>query len=134
MLLAVSKPAHAGLPVGIGVLGDSYTDEYEFYPPDRPTGRNWVEILARDPPAELRPALHARRGEPRNQGFAFNWARRDAATEDMIRTGQLTGLAAQVSRGEVQPGIPSSAATTSFTPWARSFPAAASTTSCAGRS
>jgi lysophospholipase L1-like esterase len=41
------------------------------------------------------------RGEPRNQGYAFNWARSDATTEDMIRTGQHTGLAAQVARGEV---------------------------------
>ena len=48
VLLAVSKPAHAGLPVGIGVLGDSYSDEYEFYPPDRPTARSWVEILRGD--------------------------------------------------------------------------------------
>ena len=36
-----------------------------------------------------------------NQGFAFNWSRSDAETEDMIRTGQHTGLALQVSRGEV---------------------------------
>ena len=31
---------------GIGVLGDSYSDEYQFYPPHRSTARNWVEILA----------------------------------------------------------------------------------------
>jgi lysophospholipase L1-like esterase len=42
------------------------------------------------------------RGEPRNQGFAFNWARSDATTDDMIATGQHTGLAAQVGRGEVK--------------------------------
>src|SRR5262249_40417347 len=39
--------------------------------------------------------------EPRNQGYAFNWARSDATTDDLIRTGQHTGLAAQVARGAV---------------------------------
>ena len=31
---------------GIGVIGDSISDEYRFYAPDRATARNWVEILA----------------------------------------------------------------------------------------
>ncbi len=36
-----------GIVPAIGVLGDSYSDEYQFYPPDRSTAQNWVEILAR---------------------------------------------------------------------------------------
>src|SRR6185437_12810359 len=31
---------------GIGSIGDSLSDEYRFYAPDRVTARNWVEILA----------------------------------------------------------------------------------------
>jgi lysophospholipase L1-like esterase len=42
------------------------------------------------------------RGEPRNQGFAYNWARSNATTDDLIAQGQHTGLAAQVARGEVK--------------------------------
>src|SRR5947209_4962250 len=99
VLLAVSSPARAEVSVGIGVLGDSYSDEYQFYPPDRPTARNWVEILARARGLNFGKFSTASRGEPRNQGFAFNWSRSDAETEDMIRTGQHTGLALQVARG-----------------------------------
>ena len=45
MVLGPLRGATAGLSGGIGVLGDSYSDEYRFYPPDRSTARNWVEIL-----------------------------------------------------------------------------------------
>ena len=87
---------------GIGVLGDSYSDEYQFYPPDRTTARNWVEILSAMRGLNFGPMSPASRGEPRNQGFAYNWARSDATTEDLIATGQHTGLAGQVARGEVK--------------------------------
>ena len=86
---------------GIGVLGDSYSDEYQFYPPHRSSARNWVEILATTRGLNFGEFSSVRRDEPRNQGYAFNWARSDATTEDMIRTGQHTGLATQVARGEV---------------------------------
>ena len=46
MLMTWYAAAPADSPAGIGVLGDSYSDEYQFYPPDRSTARNWVEILA----------------------------------------------------------------------------------------
>ena len=35
-------------------------------------------------------------------GFAYNWARSDATTEDLIAAGQHTGLARQIARGEVR--------------------------------
>ncbi len=100
-LLAPFSTARAGLPGAIGVVGDSYSDEYEFYPPDRSTARNWVEILAATRGLDFGGYSTAGRGEPRNQGFEYNWARSDATTADMIATGQHTGLAAQVARGEV---------------------------------
>jgi len=40
LLLAPHATARAGFHEGIGVLGDSYSDEYQFYPPDRSTARN----------------------------------------------------------------------------------------------
>ena len=86
---------------GIGVLGDSYSDEYQFYPPHRSTARNWVEILATTRGLNFGRFSTASRGEPRNQGYEYNWARSDATTDDLIATGQHLGVAAQAARGEV---------------------------------
>src|SRR5215831_19716891 len=101
LLLAPPATARAGTLGGIGVLGDSYSDEYQFYPPHRSTARNWVEILATTRGLNFGRFSTASRGEPRNQGYEYNWARSDATTDDLIATGQHTGLAAQVARGEV---------------------------------
>jgi phospholipase/lecithinase/hemolysin len=100
MLVSFAQ-ARAGQPGGIGVMGDSYSDEYQFYPPDRATARNWVEILVATRGLNFGGFSRENRGEPRNQGYEYNWARSDATTSDMIATGQHTGLAAQVARGEV---------------------------------
>jgi hypothetical protein len=86
---------------GIGVLGDSYSDEYQFYSPDRMTSRNWVEILAATRGLNFGLFSTVSRGEPRYQGFEFNWAQSDATTGDLLAAGQHTGLAGQVASGEV---------------------------------
>jgi phospholipase/lecithinase/hemolysin len=91
----------ASEPQGIGVIGDSYSDEYQFYPPDRSTARNWVEILASTRGLNFGRFSLASRGEPRNQGYEYNWARSDATTASLLASGQHTGVAAQVARGEV---------------------------------
>ena len=99
-LVSLTVPIHAACAQwrgGIGVIGDSYSDEYQFYAPDRSTARNWVEILAATRKLDFGSFSIAPRGEPRNQGYAYNWARSDATTETMIATGQHTGLAAQVA-------------------------------------
>ena len=83
------------------MLGDSYSDEYQFYPPHRSTARNWVEILATTRGLNFGRFSTASRGEPRNQGYEYNWARSDATTDDLIATGQHLGVAAQVRAGEV---------------------------------
>ncbi len=101
-LVIWSEPAPAqNWNQGVAVLGDSYSDEYQFYAPDRAAARNWVEILAATRGVNFGTFTTAGRGEPRNQGFAYNWARSEATTDDMIRQGQHTGAAAQVARGEV---------------------------------
>jgi hypothetical protein len=73
-------------PLNIATLGDSLTDEYEFYPPDRTAAQNWVEILSSlrggqdgNPDQISFGAFSSKtRGETRNQGYAQNWARSGA--------------------------------------------------------
>ncbi len=87
--------------IAVGALGDSYTDEYKFYPPDQSRARNWVEILAATRHMNFGAFSNASRGAPRNQGFAFNWALYGATSSDMVQS-ELPGLAAQVAAGQVQ--------------------------------
>ncbi|MDB5353218.1 MAG: phospholipase/lecithinase/hemolysin [Planctomycetota bacterium] len=87
-------------PLKIGALGDSYTDEYRFYAPDRITARNWVEILATDRRLQFGSFSRMKRAIPRDAGFAYNWARSDATSDDMVRN-QLPGLSDQVRKGQV---------------------------------
>ncbi len=84
----------------LGELGDSITDEYRFNAPGRAQAKNWVEILAATRQLRFGPYSPASRGEPRNAGYAANWARSDATSTDMVRN-QLPGLSDQVRRGQV---------------------------------
>ncbi|HEV3163009.1 MAG TPA: SGNH/GDSL hydrolase family protein [Isosphaeraceae bacterium] len=99
-IVAASHHPSPNLP-GVGTLGDSYTDEYKFYPPDQSHARNWVEILADTHRVSFGAFSNRRRGEPRDQGFAFNWARNGATTVNVVQN-QLPGLASQVSAAGVQ--------------------------------
>jgi hypothetical protein len=99
--LAFAQAAEAGQPRGIGVIGDSYSDEYASYPPDRASARNWVEILARQG-WNFGAYSEESRNEPRNAGYAYNWARSDAESTDALASGQHTGLAEQMRSGEVE--------------------------------
>lgn len=94
-------PARAG----IGAMGDSYTDEYRFYPPNRSAARNWVEILSATRRLNFGPSSLRDRGVPRHRGFAYNWAREGATSDDLIDQGQHIGLADQVRRGQVQVAV-----------------------------
>jgi hypothetical protein len=85
----------------VGALGDSYTDEYQFYPPSQTHARNWVEILSYTGKANFGPLSKVSRGEPRDQGFATNWARFGATSDQMVAN-QLPGLAKQVAGGKVK--------------------------------
>jgi hypothetical protein len=84
----------------VGAVGDSYTDEYKFYPPDRSTARNWVEILHATRGVRFGTFTNQSRGEPRTQGFADNWARSGATTTDMVNN-QIPGLTSQTATGQV---------------------------------
>jgi hypothetical protein len=92
---------------GLAILGDSVQDEYRA---DNPRGGaytrttlNWVEQLA-----DVRGINLGRRGtrpEPRRSGYAFNWARSGATSDQMISAGQHTGAAQEVLNGEVSHAI-----------------------------
>jgi hypothetical protein len=84
----------------IVALGDSTTDEYQFYPPFKTHARNWVETLAYTEKANLGAFSRVSRGYPRDQGFANNWAYAGATSAQMV-AGQLPGAARQVATGKV---------------------------------
>ena len=100
-ILAIGSGNSAMAGGGVGVLGDSYSDEYQFYSPHRNTARGWVEILAKTRGVNFGEFRASSWGEPRNQGFAYNWARSGATSANMIASGQHHGLAEQVRSGEV---------------------------------
>src|SRR4051812_48586160 len=84
---------------GFGAIGDSFADEYQFYPPDRTHARNFVDILATQRGLDFGPFSTVSRGTPRNQGYANNWALDDATSSDLVP--QTTGLAGQIGAGTV---------------------------------
>ncbi len=106
----------------VGALGDSYTDEYQFYAPNRSTARNYIEQLAGDRQIDFGAFTATPRALPRNGGFANNWALSGDTSADMIADGQVSGLAAQISAGKVRTALVFIAATTSATSSARLIP------------
>ena len=100
-MFAANPAAGAGID-GIGVLGDSYSDEYQFYPPDRSTAANWVEQLARDSNANFGAFSSVDPACPGNAGYEYNWAVSGATSSDVTAPGgQLGGVVGQVASGEV---------------------------------
>src|SRR5262249_672696 len=93
--------ARAELLHGLGAMGDSYTDEYQFYSYGGTGARNWVEILAQARGLNFGAFSTTSRGEPRNQGSESNWPRAGATAGSLSTGGQHTGLGAQVADGEV---------------------------------
>jgi hypothetical protein len=89
--------------VGLGVLGDSNSDEYRA--DDDRGGQyaavtfSWVELIAARRGLNL--GAWDTWGEPRRTGYKYNWARSSATVHDAIISGQHTGLAEQVANGEV---------------------------------
>lgn len=100
-LAAEFRAAHARAQApSMGALGDSLSDEYRFYPPDRSQARNWVELLGAKRILNFGPFSLRSRGEPRNAGFAQDWAQSQATSADMVAN-QLPGLLSQVRSGQV---------------------------------
>lgn len=102
MLIPKPSPSPFHLK-GIGVIGDSQSDEYraddnrgDNYPS---VTYNWVEILSQH--RHLNFGTWGTRAEPRRTGYAYNWARSGATALSMIESGQHIGLAQQVKEGKV---------------------------------
>jgi lysophospholipase L1-like esterase len=96
-------PSHSvvrpDLVKGIGIIGDSVSDEYRFYAPDRVTARNWVEILAGSRGLSFGDPVITSGVSTWDRRFAHNWSQSGATTTSLIAGGQHTGLAAQVADG-----------------------------------
>jgi phospholipase/lecithinase/hemolysin len=93
----------AGTPatsLGIGFLGDSYTDEYQFYP-IRDTAKNYVELLAQQRDLNFGPFSASDDNAVGHHGYAYNWAISGATSSDMI-TEELPGLVKQVHSHKVR--------------------------------
>ena len=107
-LVVQETPSATPLPattpiVGLGVLGDSNSDEY--HADDQRGGEfaaqtfNWVELVVNLRELNLGP--WGTWDEPRRTGYEYNWSRSGATVHDAIVSGQHTGLAEQVAKGEV---------------------------------
>lgn len=90
-------------PLGIGILGDSNSDEYRADDARGgsygPTTLNWLEQLARNRNLDF--GKWGTWGEPRRTGYEYNWARSGATAHTMITSGQVSGLAGQITQGKV---------------------------------
>ena len=95
-----APPAALG---GIAIIGDSNSDEYRA---DDDRGGawksvtfNWMEQLVRH--RGLNFGAWGTRAPPRRTGYAFNWALSGATAGSAISSGQHTGVAAQITAGQV---------------------------------
>jgi phospholipase/lecithinase/hemolysin len=92
---------------GIGVIGDSQSDEYRGDDARgyqyAPTTLNWIEQLVKS--RGLNFGSWNMWGDVRRTGFAYNWSRTSATTESVIVNGQHTGLSEQIRNGEVNIAI-----------------------------
>ncbi|MEX0979050.1 MAG: SGNH/GDSL hydrolase family protein [Pirellulales bacterium] len=83
----------AAFAVQIGVMGDSLSDEY-FEQTYGSYADNWTEQFVTYRGVDMGPL--GAWGEPRRNGYEYNWARSGATTTSLLSTGQHTGLAGQV--------------------------------------
>src|SRR4051812_18642104 len=90
----------AGAPLGFGGLGDSLGDEYQFRGSPLNGARNYVELLAGQRGLDFGQFTTASRGEPRNQGYEYNFANAGDNTPAGVTAADLFGL------GEVQGLVP----------------------------
>ena len=106
-ILGLLAASPAGAALTFGAIGDSLTDEYQFIPDDRRFARGYVELLAAHRGLDFGPFSAASRGEPRDQGYANNWANAGLSipggitTSLMTSTGQVSGLLSQSGAGQV---------------------------------
>ena len=92
----------SGLPIKMGIMGDSLSDEYG----EQAYGAyadNWVEQLVTSGGIDVGPI--GAWGEPRRTLHEYNWARYAATSNDLLSSGQHTGLASQVIPSDIDYGV-----------------------------
>jgi hypothetical protein len=91
------------LSITIAALGDSLSDEYQFYAPYRTAAENWPEIISalRPTQADLGAfsATGAGRGQTRNQGYAQDWALQGARAQGNDLLGYMATFANEYNGG-----------------------------------
>ncbi len=118
-------------PIVVATLGDSLTDEYQFYGPlaventialgslfplpanintlGRSSSRNWVENLAQTRSSQATFGAYSTvgLGEVRNQGYAEDWARTGATASGPAADGSGTTFSEQINGlpGQGLPGL-----------------------------
>lgn len=91
-----------GKTPGFGAIGDSMTDEYQFAEyGQNAAALNWLEQLAEYRSLNFGAFSETSRGEPRREGYAYNWARAGDTTDDLLDHGQHIGLGSQIIAGQV---------------------------------
>jgi hypothetical protein len=100
---AAPATAPTRLEGGLAILGDSFYDEYQGTSPRggayTDVTYNPVELLVRLRGVDL--GRWGQWGEPRREGYEYNWARSGANSNSMISQGQHTSAAAQIAAGKV---------------------------------
>jgi GDSL-like Lipase/Acylhydrolase len=91
-------------PVDLGIMGDSNSDEYRADDNNRggtyaSTTLNWDEQLQRYRGVNI--GSWGKWSGTRRNGYEYNWALSGATAEDVVSTGQATGLARQVAAGKI---------------------------------
>ena len=89
---------------GFGMAGDSLVDEYLNQP--HTYAQSWVELLGEYRSADIPLGIYKDRvvdtwGEPRRNGYEYNWGRYGATTATLLSDGQHTGLAGQITANKV---------------------------------
>ena len=92
--------------LGLGVAGDSLSDEYFDQVPPAAYAKNWVELMpARGVNVGEYRVLPDTWPDVREQGYQFNWAVAGATSGSLLADSQHTGLAQQVDDGLVDHAV-----------------------------
>lgn len=93
--------ADAGPRLSVGVIGDSFSDEYLLYPPHRSHARNWAELLHGLRRVDFGPFGAKRREAPQSKGFLYNLAKDGLSAAQAAQLGYADAMAAYVAAGKV---------------------------------
>ncbi len=85
---------------GVGAVGDSYTNEYQFFT-GLDAARNWLEQLAEHRNVNFGAFSTTSWDSIRGPGYQYNWAAGSGANY----TGQVAGLSSQIASGQVNTAV-----------------------------